>query len=104
MYHFNSTLQKYIKYQYAPNFSAKKCISLTFFSFRFVRTLFIIYHIINVEYKCLCTRWKNVGDDTEKRESWEIASIKDGKMNWTALRENADGSTYTSQFSMTRVE
>ena len=57
-----------------------------------------------VDGTLLCTRWKNVGDDTEKRESWEIASIKDGKMNWTALRENADGSTYTSQFSMTRVE
>lgn len=52
----------------------------------------------------LCTRWKNRGDDTEKRESWEIASIKDGKMEWTALRKKADGSTYTTTFSMTRVE
>ena len=57
-----------------------------------------------VDGTLLCSRWKNVGNDTENRESWEIESIKDGKMNWTALRQNADGSTYTSQFSMTRVE
>ncbi len=52
----------------------------------------------------LCTRWKNVGDDTEKRESWEIKSIENGKMEWTALRQKPDGSTYTTTFSMTRVE
>lgn len=51
----------------------------------------------------LCSRWKNVGDDTEKRESWEIASIENGVMKWTALRQREDGSTYTAQFSMTRV-
>jgi hypothetical protein len=44
-----------------------------------------------------------VGDDTEKRESWEIASIENGKMKWTALRQSADGSTYTTTFEMTRV-
>lgn len=52
----------------------------------------------------LCTRWKNVGDDTEKRESWEIASIKDGKMEWTALRQAPDGTYYTATFSMTQVK
>ncbi|UKK59372.1 hypothetical protein L6470_13565 [Prevotella communis] len=51
----------------------------------------------------LCSRWKNVGDDTEKRESWEIASIDNGVMKWTALRQKEDGSTFTAQFSMTRV-
>ena len=51
----------------------------------------------------LCSRWKNVGDDTEKRESWEIASIENGVMKWTALRQKEDGSTFTAQFSMTRV-
>lgn len=56
-----------------------------------------------VDGTLLCMRWKNVGDDTEKRESWEIASVEDGKMKWTALRQNADGSTYTSTFEMTRV-
>lgn len=53
----------------------------------------------------LCTRWKNPGpDEVEKREWWEIESIKDGVMNWTALRKNSDGSTYTATFSMTKVE
>ena len=56
-----------------------------------------------VDGTLLCMRWKNVGDDTEKRESWEIASIEDGKMNWTALRQNEDGSTYTTTFEMTRM-
>jgi hypothetical protein len=57
-----------------------------------------------VDGPLLCSRWKNVGDTTEKRESWEIASIKNGKMEWTALRQNDDGSTYTAKFSMTRVD
>lgn len=52
----------------------------------------------------LCTRWKNVGHDTEYRESWEIASIENNQMNWTAIRQKADGSTYTADFSMTRVK
>jgi len=56
-----------------------------------------------VDGTLLCSRWKNVGDDTEKRESLEIASIENGTMNWTALRQNEDGSTYTANFSMTRV-
>lgn len=51
----------------------------------------------------LCTRWKNVGNDTEYRESWEISSIENGKMKWTAIRQKADGSTYTADFSMTRL-
>ena len=57
-----------------------------------------------VDGSLLCTRWKNVGSDIENRESWEIASIQNGKMEWTALRQKADGTTYTATFSMTRVE
>ena len=57
-----------------------------------------------VDGPLLCTRWKNVGSDIENRESWEIASIQNGKMEWTALRQKADGTTYTATFSMTRVE
>ena len=57
-----------------------------------------------VDGTLLCMRWKNVGDDTENRESWEIASIENGKMKWTALRQNADGSTYTTTFEMTKVK
>jgi hypothetical protein len=52
----------------------------------------------------LCARWKNVGNDKEYRESWEIASIDNNTMKWTAIREKADGSTYTADFSMTRVD
>lgn len=57
-----------------------------------------------VDGTLLCARWKDEGDDTEKRESWEILSIKNDRMEWTALREKADGSTYTAQFVMTRVK
>ena len=45
-----------------------------------------------VDGTLLATRWKNEGE-TELREWWEIASIADGQMEWTALRQNADGST-----------
>ena len=52
----------------------------------------------------LCMRWKNVGNDTEYREWWEVESIQDGVMKWTALRQREDGSTYTATFQMTKVE
>ena len=49
----------------------------------------------------LCTRW--VENGVENREWWEI-SIEDGKMSWTALRADEDGSTYTASFEMNKVE
>ena len=52
----------------------------------------------------LCTRWKNTTDSEELREWWEIESIKDGVMKWTALRQREDGSTYTATFEMKKVE
>lgn len=54
-----------------------------------------------VDGTLLCTRW--VIDGTENREWWEIASIADGVMNWTALRQREDGTTFTATFSMTKV-
>ena len=54
-----------------------------------------------VDGTLLCTRW--VIDGTENREWWEIASIADGVMNWTALRQKPDGSTYTATFEMEKV-
>jgi uncharacterized protein (TIGR02145 family) len=58
-----------------------------------------------VDGTLLCTRWKNVGDgEEEHREWWEIESISDGVMNWTALRQRPDGTTYTATFQMTKVE
>ncbi|MBR1545542.1 MAG: hypothetical protein IJ633_01925 [Prevotella sp.] len=52
----------------------------------------------------LCTRWKKTADSEELREWWEIESIKDGVMKWTALRQREDGSTYTATFEMKKVE
>ncbi len=49
----------------------------------------------------LCSRWINAG--TEYREWWEIESIEDGVMKWKALRQNADGTTFTSTFEMMKV-
>lgn len=54
-----------------------------------------------VDGKLLCMRWINNG--TEYREWWEIASIENNVMNWTALRKNDDGTTYTASFSMLKV-
>ena len=52
----------------------------------------------------LCTRWKTTADSEELREWWEIESIKDGVMKWTALRMHEDGTTYTATFQMTKVQ
>ena len=49
----------------------------------------------------LCTRWMENGQ--ENREWWDI-SIDGDKMNWTALREDKDGKTFTATFEMTKVE
>ena len=52
----------------------------------------------------LCTRWKQTADSKELREWWEIESINDGVMKWTALRMRDDGTTYTATFQMTKVK
>lgn len=58
-----------------------------------------------VDGTLLCTRWKNSGEgEEENREWWEIASIANGVMNWTALRKRDDGTTYTATFQMTKVQ
>ena len=51
--------------------------------------------------KLLCTRWME--GDEEYREWWEVF-IDGDKMNWTALREDEDGKTFTAAFEMTKVE
>ena len=43
-----------------------------------------------------------VSGGQENREWWEVA-INGSKMNWTALRKNKDGSTFTVTFEMNRV-
>ena len=41
----------------------------------------------------LATRWKDAGGQ-ESREWWEVKSLKDGKMQWKALRAKEDGTTF----------
>lgn len=57
-----------------------------------------------VDGALLCTRWQNTGEEVEHREWWEISSISNNVMNWTALRRRKDGTTYTATFSMTKVQ
>jgi len=52
----------------------------------------------------LCTRWKKTADSEELREWWEIESIENGVMKWTALRMRDDSTTYTATFEMTKVQ
>ena len=54
-----------------------------------------------VDGTLLCTRWIDQGQ--ENREWWEI-TISGDKMNWTALRENPDRTTFTATFEMKKVE
>ena len=54
-----------------------------------------------VDGTLLCTRWIDQGQ--ENREWWEI-NIDGDKMNWTALRQKEDGSTFTATFEMKKVE
>ena len=54
-----------------------------------------------VDGNLLCTRWVDLGQ--ENREWWEI-TINGDKMNWTALRQNEDGTTFSATFEMTKVE
>ena len=54
-----------------------------------------------VDGNLLCTRWIDLGQ--ENREWWEI-NIDGDKMNWTALRQKEDGSTFTATFEMKKVQ
>ena len=56
-----------------------------------------------VDGTLLATRWKNKGED-ELREWWEIASIDGDQMVWTALRQNADGSTAQQKMTWKRID
>ena len=49
------------------------------------------------------TRWKDAGGQ-ESREWWEVKSLKDGKMQWKALRANEDGTTFEQITDWERVE
>jgi len=51
----------------------------------------------------LCTRWKEAGA-TEQREWWEIVELSGSEMQWTALRQNADGTTFVQGTKWKKVE
>ena len=55
-----------------------------------------------VDGTLLATRWKNIGED-ELREWWEIANIANDEMQWTALRQNEDGTTVEQGMKWTKV-
>jgi hypothetical protein len=55
-----------------------------------------------VDGRLLCTRWQNVGAE-ECREWWEIRSIENDVMIWTALREDEVGNRYVASFAMTKL-
>ena len=54
-----------------------------------------------VDGTLLCSRWIDQGQ--ENREWWEI-NIDGDKMNWTALRQKEDGTTFTATFEMKKVQ
>ena len=49
----------------------------------------------------LCSRWVN--NEGEFREWWDI-TVEGDTMKWTALREDADGKTFTTSFEMVKVD
>ena len=55
-----------------------------------------------VDGTLLATRWKNQGEE-ELREWWEIKTLSGDEMVWTALRQNADGSTFQQDVKWKKV-
>jgi len=56
-----------------------------------------------VDGTLLATRWKNQGQE-ELREWWEIDNISGDEMVWTALRQNADGSTVQQEMTWKKID
>ena len=57
-----------------------------------------------VDGSLLCTRWQNSASSDENRDWWEIVSIQDGKMKWTALRLDEDLTTHTETLELSKVQ
>ena len=55
-----------------------------------------------VDGNLLCTRWQAAGEEMSY-EWWEIASSADGHMQWTALRQQPDGTTFHQAVSWEKV-
>ena len=56
-----------------------------------------------VDGSLLCTRWQAEGEQMSY-EWWEITSAADGHMQWTALRQQADGTTFQQGVAWTATE
>ena len=57
-----------------------------------------------VDGSLLCTRWQNTASSDENRDWWEIESIQDGQMKWTALRLDEDLTTHTETLELSKVQ
>ena len=57
-----------------------------------------------VDGSLLCTRWQNTALSDEERDWWEIESIQDGRMKWTALRMDEDLTTHTETLELTKIQ
>lgn len=55
-----------------------------------------------VDGTLLATRWKNQGEEIAY-EWWEISTVSGGQMQWNALRQNVDGSTFQQSVKWTKV-
>ena len=55
-----------------------------------------------VDGTLLATRWKNQGEEIVY-EWWEISTVNGGQMQWNALRQNVDGSTFQQSVKWTKV-
>ncbi|MBO4625343.1 MAG: substrate-binding domain-containing protein [Bacteroidales bacterium] len=56
-----------------------------------------------VDGSVLCTRWKNPDED-ELREWWEIYTLGEGWMVWTALRQKEDGTTFQQNMVWEKID
>ena len=79
-------------------------------TFRYYRKVDGTWQLSNDEYakyfvdgNLLCTCWKNNGAGNEEHREWWEISINGDTMNWTALRQREDGTTYTATFQMVKV-
>jgi len=57
-----------------------------------------------VDGSLLCTRWQNTASSDENRDWWEIESIQDGQMKWTALRLDEDLTTHTETLELNKIQ
>lgn len=58
----------------------------------------------NVDGDWLATRWMPEETEGYNYEWWDIDAIKDGTMQWSALREREDGSRYNTTFTWKKVD